>query len=98
MMFLFTYYVNDAVVRYDMGFYFLYFVAMNITINLAVLLVIIGRKIFVKIKSYFKQRQFKNAMKKKMHNALIKSQTDEKGSLFFQALSNKLNAIQNAPL
>lgn len=86
MMFLFTYYVNDAVVRYDMGFYFLYFVALNIAINLAVLLVMITRKIIAKIKSFFKQRQFKNAMKVRMQNALIKNQTGEGGNLFFQAL------------
>ena len=62
MMFLFTNYVTSPIERYDMGFYFVFFIAANIVVNLLILVIIIGKAAYKAIKTKYKIRQFKKAM------------------------------------
>ena len=71
MMFLFSPYVNDPVVRYDMGHYFLYFVAFNILVNLIILVMIISRKIYKLLRGLYLKHKFKKALKIRLQNAII---------------------------
>jgi len=51
-MFLFTEYVPDAAVRYDMGQKVLYLLASNILLNFFVLIAILIKKICVGVRSW----------------------------------------------
>lgn len=46
LMFHFTLFVNDAETRYELAWYFLYFVAVDIAVNILIFLYIIVKKIY----------------------------------------------------
>ena len=74
-MFLFSPYVTDPKVRYDMGSYFVNFVGFNIIVNLLVLIILICIQAKSKIRLWYKKRQFKQAIKQKLAVAMIKNET-----------------------
>ena len=59
LMFIFTPYVDDAARRYDLAWNWLYLVAVDIVINIAIMFYIIGRKIYVAIRSSLAKRRAK---------------------------------------
>ena len=69
-MFLFTNYVGSPEVRHNMGQKVLFFVALNIFINLVVLLVVLIRKIWKAIRIWFIKRKLKKAMRLKFEKRI----------------------------
>ena len=58
-MFLFTNYVDDPVIRYKFGFYFIYLIGFNIVMNLAVLVISLCKVFYGGIKSWLIKRSKK---------------------------------------
>ena len=56
-IFNFTNFVADPLERYQLGWYFLYFIAFNVIVNVAVLIYTIGKKIYIAARSYFLERK-----------------------------------------
>lgn len=63
LLFLFTDYVQDPEMRYDLGYYYLYMVAGNVIINLIILITLILQMIHRSIRRYLIRRRLKRAMK-----------------------------------
>ena len=56
MMFLYTEYVGDPALRYRFGFYFIYIVAADILVNLAVLIVVLCKDIYKVLRKAISKR------------------------------------------
>ena len=56
-IFNFTNFVADPLERYKLGWYFLYFIAFNVVINVAVLFYTVGKDIYIAARSYFLKRK-----------------------------------------
>ena len=63
-LFLFTNYVEDPIVRYQFGFYFIYMIGANITVNLIVLIANILYAIYVGLRRSYTKRQARIAHQK----------------------------------
>ena len=59
LMFHFTDFVTDPIVRYELGWYLLYLVATNVAVNLLVLIYVISNKIYLAARNYFLERKAK---------------------------------------
>lgn len=57
LMFHFTDYVEDPLKRYELGWYFLYFVAVNVIFNVLILFYVLGNKIFVAARRWYLKRK-----------------------------------------
>ena len=65
LMFHFTEYVKDPATRYLLAFNFLYFIASDIILNIAVLIFTIIKKIYLSCRSCFANRRAKKIMEQK---------------------------------
>jgi len=72
-MFLFTNYVESPEVRHAMGQNVLYLVAVNVFINLVILIMIIARKIYRAIRSWYAKRLMAKAMRLRVEAAVAKA-------------------------
>ena len=63
-MFLFTNYVLDVQIRYDMGRKVLYLIAANILLNMAVLIINLVLKIYKAIRNWYLRRRNRIAKEK----------------------------------
>ena len=59
LMFHFTEFVTQPETRYDLAFYFLYFVAVDIALNVSILIFTIMRKIYMAVRRKYMQRKAK---------------------------------------
>lgn len=66
LMFHFTEFVTDPEDRYDLAFYFLYFVAVDVALNVALLVFTLLKKIFLSIKRCCLRRIAKGRAKEKI--------------------------------
>ena len=57
LMFWFTHYIEDAQVRYDKGWHFLYFVGADVALNIIFLFYFLGSKIYCACKRKFMARR-----------------------------------------
>ena len=56
LMFHYSEYIPSAEKRYDLAFYFLYLVAIDVILNVLLLIYIVVKRIYVAIKDYFVRR------------------------------------------
>ena len=66
-MFHFTGFVADPQERYDLAWYFIYFVAADVAFNILFLFYHIGRKIYVAARLMFLKRRLKKEANRKVH-------------------------------
>ena len=59
-MLLFTEYVPEPVQRYEFAFPWLYMLAVDVALNVLVLIFVLVRKIYTAIRNAFKKRKAKN--------------------------------------
>ena len=69
-IFNFTEFVADPFERYVLGWYFLYFIAFNVVVNVAILFFSLGKSIYIAIRSYFVNRR-----EKKLSNQRVQQKT-----------------------
>ena len=60
-MFVFSNYVPSAETRYDLAFFFLYFIAANMILNVLYLIVTIVKKIYSACRSFITRRNTKKS-------------------------------------
>ena len=66
LMFWFTHFVGAPQTRYDLAWYFMYLIGFNMAVNVALLLYIIGRKIYLAARKEYLKRTVKNAVDKRI--------------------------------
>lgn len=66
LMFHYTEYVGEPETRYDLGYYFMYFIAVDIALNVLLLLFNILKKIFLAIRNAFFRSKAKSMQQKKV--------------------------------
>jgi len=57
LMFHYTEFVADANTRYNLGFYLMYLVAVDVVLNVIFLFYFLGKKIYLAIKAFFIRRK-----------------------------------------
>lgn len=73
LMFHYTDFVADADTRYDLGFYLMYLVAIDVIFNVIFLFYFLGKKIYLAIKAFFTRRKAAQAMALKVQQSAQKA-------------------------
>lgn len=68
LMFHFTEYVDSPLVRHQLGWYYLYFVALNVCLNVLVLVYVLVNKIYQAARRWFIKRKKMKLARMRVHN------------------------------
>lgn len=56
LLFIYSNYVDDPIIRYELAWYFLYLMAFDCTVNILIMLYVIGKKIYRAARKAYRAR------------------------------------------
>ena len=72
-MFIYTNYVESPVIRYDLAWYFLYLMGFNCIVNVLIMFIVVGKKLYVAARKWYVNRSsYKDSQKVKAAKSEIK--------------------------